>query len=85
MLSQIWILTFPFYVVTRVVEQEVLEAVAVRIDMRLPAEARRSEESESLQGAQSRLTLFHRHRRACHCNSKIIIKAMQQCFGRDDK
>lgn len=39
---------FPYYVVTRMVKQEVLEAVAVRIDMRLPAEARRSEVSESL-------------------------------------
>lgn len=45
------ILTFQFHEVARMVEQEGQEAVAVRIDMRLPAEARRSEESESLQGA----------------------------------
>lgn len=49
--SNVDILTFQFHEVARMVEQEGQEAVAVRIDMRLPAEARRSEESESLQGA----------------------------------
>lgn len=61
-------LTFLEDVDARMVEEEVLEAVALRIDMRLPAEARRSEEVESLQRAQGRLTLSHRHRRASHCN-----------------
>lgn len=63
------------------IKQEVLEAVAFRIDMRLPAEARRSEEGESLQRVQSRLTLSHRHRRASHCNREMIIKATQPRFG----
>lgn len=61
-IADMQILTFPFHIIARMVKQEVLEAVAVRIDMRLPAEARRSEVSENLQGAQSRLTLSHRHR-----------------------
>lgn len=69
-----------------VVKQEVLEAIAVRIDMRLPAEARRSEKSESLQRSQGCLTLSHRHRRASHCNRKIIIRVTQQRGpGSDDK
>jgi len=44
------------------IEQEVLKAVAVRVDVRFFAETRRPEENESLQGAQRRLTLVHRHR-----------------------
>lgn len=56
------VLTFHFHVVARMIEQEVLKAVAVRIDVRLLAETRRPEEGESLQGAQRRLALVHRHR-----------------------
>lgn len=51
----------------RVIEQEVPERVAVRVDGGLAAQARRVEVRERLQRPQSGLAFRHRRRRAGHC------------------
>ena len=44
---------------TRVIEEQVTESVAVGIDCRFTAEARRVEDGKRLQSSQSRLTFGH--------------------------
>ena len=50
------------------IEQEIAERVAVRIDRWLAAQARRVEVRESLQRSQTGLAFGDRRRRARHCS-----------------
>lgn len=63
-------LTFPADEDTRVVEEQVPEGVALRVEARLLAQTGGLEPRELHKRLQRRLTPRHRDRRARHCGGK---------------
>ena len=63
-------LTVFVHKIAGVVEDEVVEGIALPIQVRLPAKAGGGEVGEPLEGSEGRLALVHRHSGTGNCGGK---------------